>query len=127
MHKSYNIGILTLNNFKNDIYNLCTVPPLSSSLTGRFSKRGRASGRARRQARGATFPNSTKPWPGALFLYPRGAPVPIINFCQKKSEKRTKKWVKIDKFLFFTFYGVFSQFILTFSKKYRVTGNECDF
>ncbi len=61
MHKSYNIGILTLNNFKNDIYNLCTVPPLSSSLTGRFSKRGRASGRARRQARGATFPNSTKP------------------------------------------------------------------
>ncbi len=51
-------------------------------------------------------------------LEERRTPVPIINFCQKKSEKRTKKWVKIDKFLIFTFYGVFSQFILAFSKKY---------
>ncbi len=41
----------TLLNLK---FNLCTIPPSSSSFTGRFSERGRASGRARRAARGAT-------------------------------------------------------------------------
>ncbi len=32
MQKRYNIGILTFDNFKNEIFNLCTVPPFSPPL-----------------------------------------------------------------------------------------------
>ena len=61
-------------------FNLCTIPPSSSSFTGRFSERGRASGRARRPARGAT----------SLILLN----LERVEWCwKKKLRHKTRTWI----------------------------------